>query len=360
LNQLVHIFRKELRYPLKELLDTQNDYFQLCLDETLRGEVNLTEELMNEMAHFRRTFLFLKEIQKYFTLREVLGIDVVRECYTPIAAEGSTAEAQSLPGRRLESFHLIGVLTELCRCFESDMPVPIKVHIKVCPSIPITIQMDKELLITFLVNVMFQSVSNIKTFPQVHLNTSDLVHEILVLVTKRPSSSGPKSGASKRPRMHDIRGFDSFLDITIMDTGLNNVLTACGLLAGEGFQTDSGICWFDGSSNVTCVGIDRALPSFDSNLDLWATVYVQLQEYLFRKAVQRVGGQFKRSSVTKAHSSYRNEVSVSLPMYSSGSTASLRLRVPSPSSASYMMSREYSHYREISFYHQRIYDKMTW
>lgn len=337
------------------------------------------------MAHFRRTFLFLREIQKHFTLQENLEIDVDRECYTAIAdgvedvtssfSSSSSApppqnQPKRLPGRRLESFHLIGELTELCRCFESLEPVPVRVFIKVCPSLSITVRMDKELLISFLVNVMYQSLSNIRNFPYAHPNTSDLVHEIVILVSKHTNTSEAGSGRNQQMRMHDMNDHaDAYLDITLLDTGLNNVLTKHGLLAGEGFPTESGMRWNDGNSSYsTCSGFDQPFRSFgggcssnsNSNNSIWATVYVQLQEYLFRKAVQIVGGQFKRLSVTRVHSSYMNEVSVSLPMYSHGSTALLPLPVPSPSSAAHVMSNEYSQYREISSYYKIIYDKMTW
>ena len=354
LTQLVHVFRKELRYPLKELLDTQKVYFQLCLDETLRGEASLTGELMDEMAQFRRTFLFLREIQKHFTLQENVGFDVDRECYTPIAGDNSSAKLTSLPGRRVESFHLIGELRELCRCFESDMPFPVKVFLKVCPSIPTTVQMDKEMLVTFLVNAMFQSTSNIKTFPQVWLNTADRVHEIVIVVTKR-------KGRGRR---------DTLLVISVVDTGLSNVLTKCGLLAGEGFQSDSSEkLWTDGGYEAD-EGVNPDSPSFFGAADsggnsdgiapcsnIRATVYIQLQEYLFRKAVQAVGGEFKRDSGARVHSSYLNDVTVSLPMHGNGgSTAS----APSSASASHITASEYSHYRELCAYHILIFDKLTW
>jgi len=229
------------------LLDTQKFYYQLCLDETLRGEASLTRELLDEMAHFRRTFLFLREIQKHFSLQENIGVDVDRECYTPVA--DTRAKLHHLPGRRLESFHLIGELTELCRCFESDEPAPVRVFIKVCSTISTTVRMDKELLISFLVNVMYQSLSNIRTFRHVHRNTSDLVHEIVILVTKRPNSEAEQSHDDFQRHGFGSSSdrFDSFLDITVLDTGLNNVLTQCGFLAGEGFQTENGMRWNDGN-----------------------------------------------------------------------------------------------------------------
>ena len=317
------------------------------------------------MAHFRRTFLFLREVQKHFSLQENTRIDVDRECYTstPTAAAAAAAattaasKRTSLPGRRLECFHLIGELTALCRCFESDAPVPIKVFIKVCSTIPITVRMDKELLITFLVNVMFQSVSNIRTFPQVHANTSDRLHEIVLIVTQRARDTGPDARGEG-----DLYGssdhFDSFLDITVLDTGLNNVLTQCGLLAGEGFQTEQGMRWSDGNRFTTC-GLSHQPPIHRA---LWATVYVQLQEYLFRAAVQRVGGSFNRCNVTRKHSSYLNEVSVSLPLYDGSTTSRLLLLLPAPSAsnAAHMMSTEYSQYRDITSYYQILYDKMAW
>lgn len=99
---------------------------------------------------------------------------------------------------------------------------------------PAHVQTDKELLATFLVvNAMFQSMSNIRSFPQVWPNTSvDRVHEIVVLVTKSPNVEA----ISSRRVMMNLR-HDDFLDIRVLDTGLATVLTQRGLLAGEGHSS---------------------------------------------------------------------------------------------------------------------------
>jgi hypothetical protein len=334
------------------LLDTQNDYFLLCLDEAVRGEVNLTQTLMDDMARYRRTFLFLREIQKHFSLQESLDVDVDRECSTPLGGSpGVGSEApQYLPGRRVESFHLIGELTELCRSFESQRPGWVRVYMKVSPSLPMTVQMDKALLVTFLVNSMFQSASNIKTFPQVWPNTSDRVHEILVVVNGDATCEGQEP--------------NTCLNVTVFDTGLQNVLTECGFLAAEkhlvageeqagGSRQEpqgGGEGWW-GSSPAGCEG----------NQHISATVYIQLQEYLYCKAVQIVGGSFKRRSGTKKLSSYTNEVFVSLPMSVDLSAASSRMpELSTMIAANNVMSEEFAHYGQASSYCNMLFVKLSW
>ena len=361
LSQLSAIFRRELRYPLKELLKTEKGYYMLCLEETLRGEANLTPELMQEMTQVRRIFLYLREIHKYFTLEEGLDIDVDRECYSAVSEPSSLSahtltQPQSFSGRRLESFHVVGELTELCRCFECNGPVPVKVYLRVCPSIPNIIQTDKELLVTFLVNVMFQSLSNIVSYPRVYPKSADRLHEIVILVCKR--SIDKESSRSNKFRMNGNLRYDSMLDVRIMDTGLNNVLTKCGLLAGEVLRTDGGIRWTDGSRNFECRGVNEA----NRKSNVWSTVYIQLQEYMFRRVVHSVGGSFERNSVSRMNSSYRNEVFVSLPMYSNvdDSRTSLRLPKRTLSSALFVIAEEFSHYCDVAHYYNIIYDKLAW
>jgi hypothetical protein len=346
------VFQRELRYPLKVLLDAQNDYFLLCLDETLRGEVSLTGQLMNEMAKYRRTLLFLREVQKHFSMQENLGIDVDRECFKEgdSAIESAVTPLQHLPGRRLQSFNLIEEMVELCRCFEIETSPPVKVFLKVCPTVPALVEADKELLVTFLVNVMFQSVSNIRSYAQVRPNTSDRVHEIVVLVSKCPNEESPSS----RRHMMNLR-HDDFLKVTVLDTGLNNVLTESGMLAGEGFNCA------DVPDDFTESGRNSIFESSgDSKVEITATVYVQLQEFLYRKAVRTVGGSFTRSTGCKKHSSYHNDVSVSLPMYSNCRAVSLKPAAPSLTSAAYMTAMEYSHYRDVAAYHKTIFAKLEW
>lgn len=359
LRELVQVLLSDLRNPLIELLKTQDDYVQLCRDETLSGEASLTGELMDEMAQFRRTFLFLTEVQKHFALQEVLGIDVDRECYSliagvPVGSAGCSAKVRKLSDRRLKTFHLIGELTELCRCFESEEPLPVKVFLKVCPLVPVTVNADKGLLVSFLVNAMSQSLSNIKTFPQVWAGTADRVHEIVVLVSRSQSNN------------------EWSLNLTVLDTGLRNVLTDCGLLVGEG---DSQSVSQGTVRNFNQqVSEDEDVPDVfpyacyiednDENQrrggEICATVCVQLQEYLFRKAVVSVGGSFRRAAVSTGLSSYHNSAQMTLPTHSTESSTTLRLPISCATSAARMLAVEYSQFRDMSSLYRAIFSKMTW
>jgi hypothetical protein len=351
LARIVHLFQTELRYPLKVLLDAQNDYFLLCLDEIVRGEVCLTGKLMREMAKYRRTLLYLREIQKHFSTQVNLGIDVDCQCFKEL--DKSTVSAvtplQCLPGRRLQSFNLIEEVIELCRCFESETSPPLKVFFKICPTVPVFVHMDKELLVTFLVNVMFQSVSNIRSYAQVRAKSSDRVHEIVVLISKCKNVENPSS----RRHMMDLR-HDDFLKVTVLDTGLNSVLEEGGFLTGECFN-------YTVNSEVS-FGYGKVSSLVDDNVDreITATVFVQLQEFLYRRSVQMVGGKFSRRSGERKHSSYLNDVSVSLPMYNNCRAVSLKQAEPSLTSAAYMTAMEYSHYRDVAAYHKIIFAKLEW
>jgi hypothetical protein len=304
------------------------------------------------MAKYRRTLLFLREVQKHFSMQENLGVDVDRECFKEgdSAIETVVTPLQQLPGRRLQSFNLIEEVVELCRCFEIETSPPVKVFLKVCPTVPVFVEMDKELLVTFLVNVMFQSVSNIRSYGQVRPNTSDRVHEIVVLVSKCPN----EENLSSRRHMMNLR-HDEFLNVRVLDTGLNNVLTERGMLAGEGFNCVDSRDLFYGHREASPRDIVE-----DSEGEITATVYVQLQEFLYRKAVRTVGGSFTRSTGFKKHSSYLNDVSVSLPMYSNCRAVSLKPAEPSLTSAAHMTAMEYSHYRDVAAYHKIIFAKLEW
>ena len=328
LKRLACSLRKDLRYPLNALIDAQNEYYNMCLDETLRGEVNLTVNLMEEVSMVRRAMLLVKETQKSFAVVENMGMII--DCSIP--PREHIYPTKALTGRRMSRFNVFHELISLCRCFERELSFPVRVLVKMCPSVPAVVVADKELFTTFIVNELFQRAESFAGSSSI-----DMVHDVVILVSKRYPTT--------RTLRRDC---DGYLDVTVVDTGPRLPVTDSGLLASDSSAED-----FEGTIvNGRFISTPKSLPFEPS-----PKVYIQLQEYVFQVAIRIAGGNFRRLDLNSYLSCYGNEVLLSLPVQFTGSVSQGN---EDGLSASMLLVAQKVYVRDISSSYKLIFDKLQW